>query len=119
MPSIRVSPVKCTTDEESESTKPLNDEDTQCLIAIRAVLEMHGKQDRFGVALLPQGLASDGNEVLLVKEDKPSLTRQAACHTTGGRAGTVWKLNEAASRTLNSRRPKIFEDSKTGHYPDE
>lgn len=100
MPSIRVSPVQLPALEDMSGIAPLNDSDADCLVAVRAVLEMHGKLDRFGVALLPASVLAAGPERLL--QSQPFQPRPGAPAQPAAPALPVWKLNPPGSHILLS-----------------
>lgn len=105
MPSIRISPVQDSSFETMMDVQPINDSDADCLIAIRAVLEMHGKLDRFGVALLPSDVPMDERDIVLGRSEgntpELELKQEIRLSAPEQTANTVWKLNEAGTEMLS------------------
>jgi hypothetical protein len=51
--------------KEAEEVVPLNASDMACFAEVRAVLEKHGRLDRFGVCLLHKHFPMDDDEMLV------------------------------------------------------
>jgi hypothetical protein len=88
--------------KDIDDTQPVNEDDSECLFAIRDVLKKFGMQDRFGVALLHSHLDLADDEVFLEECDdenrvlhlKPTKVAEAA---NGQNIGTIFHLRDGKS----------------------
>src|SRR5688572_9139308 len=83
--------------KDIDEVTPVNAEDLPCLAEIRSVLQRHGMQERFGVALLHKHFDLDAGEMLVEHTDKAArkLVISALTPTEAGdTVGTIFRLND-------------------------
>ncbi|WP_143435408.1 hypothetical protein [Henriciella aquimarina] len=114
MPSVRVLPVRLAALEAVSGVEPLGESDADCLVAIRAILEMHGKLDRFGVALLPADVPCDGRERLLTSRADKGASDMPLTDLSPAMGGAVWKLQESGSHMLLWGKPSCNDEPLHG-----
>ena len=106
MTALSVAPVQWSTLKNIDDVKPLNDDDTDCLIEIRHVLKKHGMLDRFGIALLHSHFDLANDEIMLEsteEDDSRTLITKAVKQSEAGgiNVGTIWMLREGEVTTMS------------------
>lgn len=102
-PTLQVAPTQWADFKDLEDVAPIDDSDLACLAEVRAVLNRHGKRDRFGVALLHKHFDMDDGEVLLENTNQKERTltlRPADKAAAEGAVPTVWKLLDGQNESL-------------------
>ena len=84
--------------------KPLDDEDYECLEAVRDVLRRHGKSSRFGVALLHKHFDLDEGEILVewtdVENREQTIRPESASEVDGSTIETIWQLGDGVAEPV-------------------
>jgi hypothetical protein len=104
---LEVAPMQWAALKKLREVDPIAESDLECMADIRDVLKKHGKQDRFGVALLHKHFEMDEGEVLV--EDSDAETRELRIKPVKKEAAeetvpTIWMLTDNENRALISCR---------------
>lgn len=89
--------------KDIDDIAPVNDSDFGCLSEVRDVLQRHGMQDRFGVALLHKHFDLEPGEMLVEQTDKENRTLVISAVTpenAPSTVGTIFRLNDGTSVTV-------------------
>lgn len=104
MTSITVSPVQWSQLKNIDDITPLNEADSPCLMELKEVLRRHGKDDRFGVALLHSHFELREDEIMLEFTDEENRTLTSTvvdrANAPEGSVGTVWMLRDGPPATM-------------------
>ncbi len=93
--TLTVAPVQWAEFEDIDAVEPLNPEDYACLVEIREVLQRHGHERRYGVALLHKHFDLEADEILLESsgpESRTLVTRPVRAEGAGNPVGTIFQL---------------------------
>ena len=83
--------------KDIDEVEPVNSDDRDCLLEIREVLKRHGRQDRFGVALLHKHFALRNDELLVERTNKELRTliiQPVTPQDAGSTVGTIFRLGD-------------------------
>jgi hypothetical protein len=86
-----------------DEVEPVNEGDYDCLREVRDVLKRHGKQERFGVALLHKHFDMADDELLIEYSDPAArvLTIKPVKQAAAGRTvETIWILGDGENRVM-------------------
>lgn len=115
--SLIVQPLQWETLPELHETPDLDDSDTACMAEIRAVLERHGKLDRFALHLIHRHFDLAPGEVLIERPDPDARTQ----HVSVGRLDneplarpTTWIFGSDGANVVCACVPTA--DSSTGCF---
>jgi hypothetical protein len=116
--TLEVAPTQWGRLKDLHDVDPLNDGDYDCLVQIREVLKKHGKQERFGVALLHTHFPMQYGEVLVEHTDVESriLTIKPVRQEEAGRTiETIWMLLDGENRAMMGCRQLCGADVQGNH----
>jgi hypothetical protein len=101
--TLTVAPTQWAHLKDIHDVDPVNDSDLPCLAAVREVLKKHGRQDRFGVALLHKHFDMGEDEILVEETDVAGrvLTIKPVKQATAGKTiETIWHLADGEQRAM-------------------
>jgi len=92
--------------KDIDDTKPVDEDDKECLYELRDVLKRYGMQDRFGVALLHSHLDISDDEVFLEECDEENRVlhlRPTKIETASNavNVGTIFHLKDGDFNTAS------------------
>jgi hypothetical protein len=100
---LEVAPMQWADLKKLRGVEPISDGDLQCMSDVREVLKKHGKQKRFGMALLQKHFKMDDGEILV--EDNDAETRELTLKPVKKEAAeetvpTIWMLTDGENRAM-------------------
>lgn len=101
--TIEVAPTQWADLKDIHEVEPLHEADYDCLTEVRDVLKKHGKQQRFGVALLHKHFDMDEDEILVEHTDVANrvLTiRPTPANAAGETVQTIWMLGDGGPQSM-------------------
>jgi hypothetical protein len=102
--TLVVAPMQWSSLKDIDAIKPIDNDDTDCLIEVREVLRKHCKLERFGIALLHSHFSLDAGEVMLEESDERTrtLTLKPVKQSEIGRSdiGTIWMLQDSGPEAV-------------------
>lgn len=116
--TLEVAPTQWANLKDIHEVEPINDGDLDCLAEIRKVLKMHGKQERFGVALLHKHFDMEADEILVDETDVEGrvLTIKPVKQTEAGKTiETIWQLVDGEERAMLGCRQYCGTDVQGNH----
>lgn len=101
-----------------DEVEPVNESDYDCLREVRDVLKRHGKQERFGVALLHKHFDMADDELLIEYSDPAArvLTIKPVKQTAAGKTiETIWMLGDGENTVMLGCRQYCGKDVQGNH----
>ncbi|WP_291052590.1 hypothetical protein [Hyphomonas sp.] len=95
---ISISPMQWARLKDIHEVDPINGEDSACMLELYEVLKKHGRQDRFGIAMLHKHFDVADDEVLVETTDvegRMLTIEPMKASEAKGFIETIWKLDEA------------------------
>ncbi len=100
---LEVAPMQWAALKKLREVEPIAESDLECMADIRDVLKKHGKQERFGVALLHKHFHMNDGEMLV--EDSDEETRELRIKPVQKAAAeetvpTIWMLKDGENKAI-------------------
>lgn len=89
--------------KDIHEVEPINDGDLDCLAEVRQVLKRHGKQERFGIALLHKHFEMYDGEILVEETDvqgRVLTIKPVKQEVAGNTIETIWQLTDGEHRAM-------------------
>lgn len=115
---LMVAPMQYARLKDIDEVEPLGADDYQCLGEVRDVLNKHGMQERFGVALLHKHFDLADGETMLEVTDKAArvLTiKPVPVGEAGNSVETIWALLDGGPEAMMGCRFRCGKDVHGNH----
>jgi hypothetical protein len=116
--TLEVAPTQWANLKDIHEVEPINEGDLDCLAEVRNVLKKHGKQERFGIALLHKHFDMEADEILLEESDVEGrvLTVKPVKRTLAGNTiETIWQLMDGEHHLMMGCRQYCSESEFSKH----
>ena len=116
--TLTVAPTQWANLRDIHDVRPLNDDDFDCLTAVRDVLKQYGMQERFGVALLHKHFDMSPDEILLEETDvinRVLRIQPIPATTAGPNIQTIWMLLDGGPAAMMGCRQYCGKDVQGNH----